>query len=92
MNVDGRILFPPFCLDIHEGCLWRGEAKISLRDMSFAVLRYLAERPGQLVTREELRMQVWEGRAVTRTVVTQGCSLRSVECWEHYNQGHSTRF
>ena len=51
--------------EVHLGCLrlaamkqlWRGARPLSLRSHSLALLRYLAERPGQLVMREELLQQ-----------------------------------
>ena len=36
---------------------------------SLAVLRYLAERSGQLMTSDELLKQLWPGIYVTRTVL-----------------------
>jgi DNA-binding winged helix-turn-helix (wHTH) protein len=35
-----------------------------LRPKSLALLRYLAERPGRLVSKEELLKSVWSGRVV----------------------------
>jgi DNA-binding winged helix-turn-helix (wHTH) protein len=37
---------------------------VALRPKAFAALRYLAERPGQLATKEEISAHVWEGTAV----------------------------
>src|SRR5262245_56326288 len=48
--------------------LWRGDQQIDLRPRSLAVLRYLAERPGQLITKEELLKQLWSGIYVSPTV------------------------
>ena len=42
---------------------------MALRPRALAVLRYLAERPGRLVTKAELRRQVWAGAHVTDVVV-----------------------
>jgi DNA-binding winged helix-turn-helix (wHTH) protein len=49
--------------------LWRGEQVIGLRPRSLAVLRYLVEHPGRLVTKAELRAHVWAGTHVTDTVL-----------------------
>src|SRR5262245_40501689 len=49
--------------------LWRGEQLIDLRPQALAVLRYLAERPGQLVTRAELLAQFWPGISVTKSAI-----------------------
>src|SRR5713101_3051365 len=61
------LLFPPFRLDPTDERLWRGTETIVLRRKTLAVLRYLVEHPGQLVTKEELFAAVWPG-----TVVTEG--------------------
>lgn len=51
--------FPPFRLDPANQCLWRsteigGEQRVPLKPKAFAVLRYLVEHAGRLVTQEEL--------------------------------------
>jgi len=53
------MLFLPFRLDLVNECLWRRERTIALRPKVFAVLRYLVEHPGRLVTQEELLNAVW---------------------------------
>src|SRR5262245_10550548 len=60
-----ELLFPPFRLDLAGQRLWHGEREIRLRPKTFAVLRYLAERPGRLVSTAELLSAVWPGVAVT---------------------------
>jgi DNA-binding winged helix-turn-helix (wHTH) protein len=59
------IKFGPFRLDLTHGRLWRGEQVIGLHPRSLAVLRYLVEHPGRLVTKAELRKHVWAGPHVT---------------------------
>jgi DNA-binding winged helix-turn-helix (wHTH) protein len=41
--------------------LLRNGAKIRLQEQPFRVLLYLLESPGQLVTREQLRQNLWSG-------------------------------
>lgn len=53
------IRFPPFHLDAETGQLWRGDEPVSLRPKTYAVLQHLAERPGRLVTKDELLESVW---------------------------------
>jgi DNA-binding winged helix-turn-helix (wHTH) protein/predicted ATPase len=48
------ISFPPYQLDIAEGQLRRGDEVIALRPKPFALLCYLAQHPGRLVTKETL--------------------------------------
>ena len=47
----------------------RDGTPIPLRPKTYAVLRYLAERPGALVTKRELLDAVWGGAAVSEDVV-----------------------
>ena len=63
------ITFGPFHLDTTQARLWRGEQVIPLRRRPFAMLRYLAEHPGRLVTKAELRQHLWAGTHVTDTVL-----------------------
>jgi Transcriptional regulatory protein, C terminal len=44
-------------------------AQVALRRRSLAMLRYLAEHPGGLVTKAGLRQHVWAGTHVTDTVL-----------------------
>ena len=53
------ISFPPFRLDLVNEQLWRGTQLLVVRPKTFAVLHYLVEHPGRLVTREELCQAVW---------------------------------
>jgi DNA-binding winged helix-turn-helix (wHTH) protein/predicted ATPase len=64
-----RITADPFRLDSTNECLWRGSQAIKLRPKAFAVLTYLSERPGQLVTKEELLSAVWPETFVTEAVL-----------------------
>jgi DNA-binding response OmpR family regulator len=57
-------VFPPFRLDTINQCLWRrGEAgeeeRVLLTPKAFAVLSYLVEHAGRLVTQNELLDAVW---------------------------------
>jgi predicted ATPase/DNA-binding winged helix-turn-helix (wHTH) protein len=63
------ITFGPFHLETTQARLWRGEQAIPLRHRTFAMLRYLAEHPGRLVTKVELRQHIWAGMHVTDTVL-----------------------
>ena len=57
--------FPPFRFDLLNQQLWRGEKELSLRPKTFEVLRYLVDRPGQLVTKAMLLDAVWPGLVVS---------------------------
>jgi DNA-binding winged helix-turn-helix (wHTH) protein/predicted ATPase len=53
------LIFEPFCLDVGNEQLWRVQEVIHLTHKAFAVLHYLAEQAGQLVTKDELLEVVW---------------------------------
>lgn len=61
-------------LDLERGVVDRGGDLTRLTSRELALLRYLCERPGQVVTREELLLEVWGyaetvvSRAVDKTV------------------------
>ena len=59
------IVFPPFRLDLGAGRLLNGADAIPLRPKTWAVLLYLAERPGALITKDELLDALWPDVAVT---------------------------
>lgn len=62
------LYFGPFRLE--QGTrLWSGNQQVAIRPRPLAVLRYLAERPGQLIPGEELLKQLWPGTYVTKVVL-----------------------
>ena len=63
--------FGDFTLDLDEGVLYRGTQEITLRPKTFAVLAYLIERYGRLVTKRELIDAVWPDTAVTENSLSQ---------------------
>jgi DNA-binding winged helix-turn-helix (wHTH) protein len=65
-----NLQFGPFRLVPEDKRLWRGVDAIVLRPKSFAVLRYLVEQAGRLVTKEELAEAVWPGLVVSEAALT----------------------
>ncbi len=72
---DRQLNFGPYRLDETNECLWFGEEAISLRPKAYAVLKYLVERPGDLVTKHQLLEGVWPdtfvGDAVLKDSIRQ---------------------
>ena len=72
---DKRISFDRFSLDLANECLWKGPEALKIRPKAFALLNYLLQRPGQLVTKDELLNAVWPetfvGDAVLKVTVQQ---------------------
>src|SRR5215510_3231802 len=57
--------FEPFRLDVRNQQLWRGAEEIRLTGKALAVLCYLVEHSGQLVSKDELFTAVWLGVVVS---------------------------
>jgi Tol biopolymer transport system component/DNA-binding winged helix-turn-helix (wHTH) protein len=53
------IRFSAFEVNLHTGELRKRGQKVKLQEQPFQVLAALLERPGELVTREELRSKLW---------------------------------
>ena len=53
------VRFATFELDLRAGELHKAGAKVRLQDKPFRLLAALLERPGELVTREELCGRLW---------------------------------
>ena len=56
---EGALRFGAFELDERARELRTGTTRIRLQDQPFEILRLLLQRPGLVVTREELRRQLW---------------------------------
>jgi DNA-binding winged helix-turn-helix (wHTH) protein len=63
--------FDDYCIDLQQSALLHGDSQIPLRPKSFDVLRYLVERTGRLVSREELTQAVWPGIFVSDDSLVQ---------------------
>jgi TolB-like protein len=57
----GSVRFGTFDVDLSAGELRKGGVKIKLYGQPFNVLAILLERPGDVVTREELQQKLWAG-------------------------------
>jgi DNA-binding winged helix-turn-helix (wHTH) protein/tetratricopeptide (TPR) repeat protein len=54
-----NLTFGPFRLEPGNAQLWRGDERVALPPKPFDVLCHLAERPGKLVTKDQLLDAVW---------------------------------
>src|SRR5262245_39385987 len=67
----GQILsFGPYRLDIQSEQLLHEAQPVRLTPKAFQVLCYVVERPGQLVTKEELFQVMWAGTVVSDAALT----------------------
>jgi TolB-like protein/DNA-binding winged helix-turn-helix (wHTH) protein len=66
-----RLAFDDYVLDLARGCLLRAGQEVTLRPKTFAVLRYLVEHMGELVSKETLLAAVWPNLIVTDDTLVQ---------------------
>ncbi|MCI4680784.1 AAA family ATPase [Rhodoblastus acidophilus] len=66
----GELVFGQFRLDRANALLWRGQERVFLAPKPFEVLCCLVERPGELVTKEELLDAVWTDLHVSESSLT----------------------
>ncbi|HEY6360020.1 MAG TPA: winged helix-turn-helix domain-containing protein [Vicinamibacterales bacterium] len=58
-DVERPLKFGSFELDLRSRELRKGTARVRLQDQPFEILRLMLERPGHVVTRDELRHHLW---------------------------------
>ena len=56
---NSKLTFGLFEVDLESGELWKAGFRIKLQTQPFKVLAALLERPGQIVTREDLHLRLW---------------------------------
>jgi len=66
--------FGDFLLDSTRGCLLKAGVEVKLRPKVFETLRYLAQHPGRLISKQELMQAVWPDAFVTDDSLVQ-CAL-----------------
>jgi len=70
-NAEQRLTFGRYVLDLRRGSLLLDGREVALRPKTFAVLRFLVEHPGRLVSKEELLEAVWPNLVVTDDTLVQ---------------------
>jgi Tol biopolymer transport system component/DNA-binding winged helix-turn-helix (wHTH) protein len=58
-SINARLSFGLYEIDVQTGELWKAGFRIKLQGQPFKVLTILLEKPGQIVTREELQTRLW---------------------------------
>src|SRR5216683_1821869 len=74
-NGRSRLGFGLFEADLSARELYRRGALVHVQEQPFQVLAMLLARPGELVTREELRKKLWPGD--TLWILTKASTLQS---------------
>ena len=73
-----RYRFGPFELDPAEESLSRSGTRVKLQDLPYRLLVMLVERPGEIVTREEVRQRLWPGNTFVEFDNSLGVAVRKV--------------
>jgi len=72
------IRFGPFEADLKAGELRKSGLKLKLQELPFQLLVSLLERPGEVVTREELQAKLWPGGTFVDFESGLGTALKKV--------------
>jgi TolB-like protein/DNA-binding winged helix-turn-helix (wHTH) protein len=63
--------FEGFALDLAKSCLYSGSDEVKLRPKPFEALRYVIERSGRVVSKDELTSAVWPASFVSDNSLAQ---------------------
>src|SRR5438874_1272754 len=70
-DASGVYRFEGFTLDAGKACLYSGAEEVKLRPKPFEALRYMVERSGRLVSKDELTAAVWPDSFVSDNSLAQ---------------------
>ena len=70
MQANQYLTFDRYTLDLPNEHLWREKRQLVVASKAFAVLRYLLEHAGQLVTKAEFFAALWPGTVVSDGALT----------------------
>lgn len=70
MQAEQMLSFGPYQFDPHTRQLWRGKQEVRVTGKASALLCWLLEGAGQVVTRDELFAAVWADTVVSEAALT----------------------
>jgi DNA-binding winged helix-turn-helix (wHTH) protein/tetratricopeptide (TPR) repeat protein len=73
-----RYRFGPFELDTVEEVLSRSGTRVKVQDLPYRLLVTLLERPGEVITREEVRQRLWPENTFVEFDNSLGVAIRKV--------------
>src|ERR1035441_6097830 len=73
-----RYRFGPFELNTGEESLARNGTRVKVQDLPYRLLVLLLERPGEIVTREEVRQRLWPENTFVEFDNSLGVAIRKV--------------
>src|SRR5204863_7556596 len=93
-----RVRFGPFAFDAATGELWRAGRRVRLQRQPSRLLELLAARPGEVISREEIRLALWGddthvdfGRSLNFCVAKLRSALRDNAVAPHFVETVPTR-
>jgi serine/threonine-protein kinase len=69
------VRFDAFRMDLTDGTLWRGDEEIRLPPRALALLQYLIERAGRVVSKQALMDAAWKDAHVSETSLTEAIGV-----------------
>ena len=73
-----RYRFGPFELNPGEESLARNGVRVKVQDLPYRLLIMLVERPGEIITREEVRQRLWPENTFVEFDNSLGVAIRKV--------------
>ncbi len=73
-----RYRFGPFELNSAEESLSRNGVRVKVQDLPFRLLLMLVERPGEIITRDEVRQRLWANNTFVEFDNSLGVAIRKV--------------
>jgi len=68
---DHLIELHPLRLDLRAGRMWKGERPVELRPKPWNLMLYMARRPGELLSKQELMDAIWPDTFVSESSLNQ---------------------
>src|SRR5580704_12299874 len=73
-----RYRFGPFELNTGEESLARNGTRVKVQDLPYRLLAMLVERPGEIVTRDEVRQRLWPDNTFVEFDNSLGVAVRKL--------------
>ena len=70
--------FGPFQLDCSKATLTRNGNQLKLQDLPYRLLAILVERPGEIISREEVRQRLWPQNTFVEFDNSLGVAIRKI--------------
>ena len=70
--------FGPFQLDAGRATLTRNSKQLKLQDLPYRMLAILVEKPGEIISREELRQRLWPENTFVEFDNSLGVAIRKI--------------